>query len=73
MPKRFGGKIPEEVKRKLSGGGGGVTTNLFYLMKELHISYSELMEMPISAINVLLLELSEHAEREKKELERAKG
>jgi len=35
-------------------------------MKELHISYNELLEMPISAINLLFQELIEHNKREEK-------
>lgn len=47
------------------------TTSLFYLMKELHIQYSELMEMPIPSIIVLIQELQEHSDREAKEMKKS--
>lgn len=55
-------KFHELVKKRNSG----FTTAFFYLMKDLNIPSEELLTMPVSRLNVLLLELKEHNEREKK-------
>lgn len=54
------------VDKFVKGKSNGVTTALFYLMKELNMSYSDIYEMPVPAIFVLLEELKDHSEREEK-------
>lgn len=43
----------------------------FYLMKELHLSWSDLMEMPVPAIIQLSEELSEYAKEQEKQAKKA--
>jgi hypothetical protein len=62
--------IPKEVLEKLVGKKGGFTRNLFYLMKEVGVSYNDLCEMPIPAILILLEELNSHVERENKAMKK---
>jgi hypothetical protein len=65
--------IPEEVIRKFKAKKGESWSAAFFcLMKELHCSSDELLEMPISRINVLLLEMKNHSEREQKEMKKAR-
>lgn len=64
-------KIPDWVIDKLSPSNEKtLVTNMFYLMKELHVSYDELCEMPVPAIMMLLNELSEHGKREEKAMKK---
>jgi hypothetical protein len=66
-PHKDSSDISKEYIRKLKlNQSGDYITALFYLMKELHISYCELMDMPLSAINMLLHELKNHQKREEK-------
>jgi hypothetical protein len=65
-------KIPEHIIRKIGGRDTGLSTALFYLMKEVGISYKELLEMPMPAIFQLIEELNEHAKREEKAAKRKK-
>jgi hypothetical protein len=64
--------IPLEIFNKIhkKKNGNNWTTAFFYLMKELHLSDKELLEMPIPRIRVLLDELHEHAKREKKAMKK---
>lgn len=60
--------IPKEVLQRLAAKKGqSWTAAFFYLMKELHLSAEELLEMPVSRINVLILELKDHAKREEEQ------
>jgi len=54
------------IKKHLRKGTSGFSTAIFYLMKELHLSYFDIQEMPAPAIFILLDELKEHVEREEK-------
>ena len=63
--------IDRDVINKFKGAKGSkITTSFFYLMKELHISYFELMEMPIPSIFILLEELKEHNIKEEKAMKK---
>lgn len=64
--------IPEHIIKKLGTKNTGLSTALFYLMKELHVSHEELLEMPMPTIFQLLEELGEHSKREQKAMKRKK-
>lgn len=65
-------QIPKEVLQRLAARKGQTwTAAFFYLMKELHLSAEEIVEMPLSRINVLLLELRDHNKREEEEHKKA--
>jgi hypothetical protein len=56
--------IPKSVLDEFRGRG--LLTNIFYLFREVGVSYSEFLEMPIPAIIAMLDELKKHGEREAK-------
>jgi len=56
--------IPKHVLASVRGKG--VITNLFYLIKELGLSYEDIREMPIPAIVALTEELVAHNKKEAK-------
>lgn len=65
-------KIPDHVIKKLGGTKDSTVTNLFYLMKELHLSYSDIKDMPVPAILMLMEELEAHAKREEAAMKKKK-
>ena len=57
--------IPKHVLAKFANKGKKSYTNVFFhLMKELHLSDEQLLDMPISRIQVLVKELSEYKKEE---------
>jgi hypothetical protein len=63
--------IPLDVFNRLTKKNGW-TTNFFYLMKELHLSDEQLLEMPLPRLMALMAELKEHGEREEKALKKSR-
>ena len=59
------------VNRFLGKANKGFTTSLFYLMKELHLSHNDLLDMPVCSIMILMEELKAHGEREEAEHKKA--
>lgn len=47
-----------------------VTKTIFYLMKELNVSYKDVMDMPIPAFMFLVQHLKENSEEEKRSMKR---
>jgi hypothetical protein len=64
--------FPEDILRKIHAkqSSKGWTTTFFYLMKELHLSDEQLLEMPLSRISVLTDELIDHQKREEKAMKK---
>lgn len=64
--------IPKEVIQRFAAKkGNSWTAAFFYMMKELGVSHDAFEEMPVSRLNVLLLELRDHNAREEKELKKS--
>lgn len=62
--------IPKSVLASIRGKG--VITNIFYLIKELGLSYEDIREMPIPAIVALTEELLAHNKKEANAAKRRK-
>lgn len=64
--------IPDWVVKKFERENDSTITTFYYLMKELHISYDTLCEMPVPTIILLTKELEKQNKKEEKLLKKTK-
>jgi hypothetical protein len=63
--------LPDWVKKKSKSQDDEIFRLYFYLMKELHLSYDDLTNMPIPAILAMAEQLGEYSKEQEKAMKKA--